>query len=392
MVGSKTTFLLIFISVFQVSVRAETLAADQKRKQELDRFLKSEKKVYSRNEAQKRSLSSELDRTNLALNHMRNEVARIEGQKAELSASLENLKAESEKEKQRLAQQKAGLASMLRLLYRAHRDGLMEFVFSEKSITSAINRTRLVYRALRESSRSVDQMESYNKHLKESEERLAQNSAELETLLKKSLRQEQDLKKLIAQKKTLLSKIHKRQIVFKRAESEHKEVSVRLTKIFAEIRKKPLEVRQAKPPTSMAEPEVVIVGDLSLPVEYGKLKKSFGADAKNSGGFHKGIEIEAAHGTPVHAVEDGVVEFEGWVRGLGNVIIVHHGDGLYSLSGYLHQVSIAKSAKIKRGEVIGLVGDTGNNEDPALYFELRKENRVIDPVPYFARAKWAQLS
>jgi murein DD-endopeptidase MepM/ murein hydrolase activator NlpD len=129
-------------------------------------------------------------------------------------------------------------------------------------------------------------------------------------------------------------------------------------------------------------------------LDKGRLVKAFGKSVHPKFGtvtFHKGVEIEAEHNSPVHAVMDGVVEFEGWVRGLGNVLILHHGGGFYSLHAHLFKTLLAQGAVVKQGESLGLVGDTGNSEKPSLYFELRKNGKAVDPTLYFTKLAMKSL-
>src|SRR4051812_25906260 len=106
------TFILL-IPIFMAI--AEPTPGEQKRVQELNRFLKEEKKNIRAQEDKKHLLLDEVERTNIALNHLRNEVSLIQGQRQELSSSVETLKNEAAKEQAQLQQQKGALRSMLRL-------------------------------------------------------------------------------------------------------------------------------------------------------------------------------------------------------------------------------------------------------------------------------------
>ncbi|NBX81613.1 M23 family metallopeptidase, partial [bacterium] len=78
----------------------------------------------------------------------------------------------------------------------------------------------------------------------------------------------------------------------------------------------------------------------------------------------------------------GAVEFAGWLRGLGNVMILHHGQGLYTLSAHLFKFNKQVGEAVEQNEVIGFVGDTGNREKPSLYFEVRSQGKAVDPMAY----------
>jgi septal ring factor EnvC (AmiA/AmiB activator) len=97
-----------------------------------------------------------------------------------------------------------------------------------------------------------------------------------------------------------------------------------------------------------------------------------------------GIEISLAEGQPVRAVHEGTVAFSDQFTGYGNLVIVDHGDGAYSLYGYLSSLEAARGAHV---EAQTRVGSSGRNPsgNPALYFELRIDGRPVDPVQWLKR-------
>jgi septal ring factor EnvC (AmiA/AmiB activator) len=92
-----------------------------------------------------------------------------------------------------------------------------------------------------------------------------------------------------------------------------------------------------------------------------------------------GIEISAPAGTPVLAVASGRVLFAGWFRGYGQMVIVDHGAGDLSVSGYLDEALVAAGDSVALGQPIGSVGETGSASGPGLYFEIRHEGKPVDP-------------
>jgi len=97
-----------------------------------------------------------------------------------------------------------------------------------------------------------------------------------------------------------------------------------------------------------------------------------------------GIEISLADGQPVRAVHEGTVAFADQFTGYGNLVIVDHGDGAYSLYGYLSSLEAARGAHV---EAQTRVGSSGRNPsgNPALYFELRIDGKPVDPVQWLKR-------
>jgi septal ring factor EnvC (AmiA/AmiB activator) len=126
-------------------------------------------------------------------------------------------------------------------------------------------------------------------------------------------------------------------------------------------------------------------GRLSLPVR-GTIVDRFGRHKHpdfDSFTVSNGISVAAPAGSAIRAVYDGEVIFADYFKGYGNMIIVDHGDGFFSL--YAHASSVAKrvGAKVSKNEVLASVGDVDSTKGPMLYFEIRYQGRPVDPSPWF---------
>jgi len=95
-----------------------------------------------------------------------------------------------------------------------------------------------------------------------------------------------------------------------------------------------------------------------------------------------GVEIRAAAGTPVQAVKAGRVAYAGWFTGYGQMIILDHGDRLYSVYGYVADVAVESGRTVGAGEAIAVVGATGPVTSPTLCFEIRDHGSARDPAVY----------
>ncbi|MBE76489.1 MAG: hypothetical protein CMG41_01975 [Candidatus Marinimicrobia bacterium] len=108
--------------------------------------------------------------------------------------------------------------------------------------------------------------------------------------------------------------------------------------------------------------------------------------------LHNGIDIVAKQGTPIKASASGLVIFSGWTYEMGNQIILYHGDGYFTHYGHNQQNLKYQLDIVKRGEVIGLVGNSGISSGPHLHFEIWKDNKSIDPLLYFPELKKTDLT
>ena len=99
---------------------------------------------------------------------------------------------------------------------------------------------------------------------------------------------------------------------------------------------------------------------------------------------HNGLDLIAPSGEPVYAAADGVVQDVIRSRkGLGNVVVIDHGNGYLTRYAHLADVEARKGRKLKRGTRIGFVGVSGNSFAPHLHYEVIKDTLILDPVNHF---------
>ena len=97
--------------------------------------------------------------------------------------------------------------------------------------------------------------------------------------------------------------------------------------------------------------------------------------------FHSGMDFSAHIGTPVYATGDGVVKKAGWQSGYGKIIVINH--GYETWYAHLNDYDVRVGQKVKRGEVIGEVGNTGKSTGPHLHYEVHVKGKVVNPVNYY---------
>jgi murein DD-endopeptidase MepM/ murein hydrolase activator NlpD len=99
--------------------------------------------------------------------------------------------------------------------------------------------------------------------------------------------------------------------------------------------------------------------------------------------FHSGIDMTEPFGSPIYAADDGIVALVGSsTSGYGNYVVIAHSGGLDTLYGHLAAAVVKIGQTVVQGQPIGLEGSTGNSTGPHLHFELRINQRPIDPTPY----------
>lgn len=373
MINRFVSFLLITSTIVMASPDD---SSDFQRAKQLKEFIQKEKPNFELRENQRKGIIEELDRLNLGQNNVRQRISGITMNHQELTMALENMAMEVKKQRELELAQKQRLTLLMKVAYKIKKEGVLRFLVNGDDLGAVAGRIRILYRTLRAHNQLTKQLEDRANRLSESEKKLGIATAEVQGLLAELKEQELLLNKILEKKKLVLSVLNQKQSSYQLVMREYRQVSKQITTLFDNFE-------------SMRESPGVFPNRRSLPfpVELGRIVKSFGKSVHEK--FHtvtyqKGIEIEAEHNAPVSAILPGVIEYEGWVKGLGNVLIVHHGGGFYSLSAHLFKTLKSQGQKVAQGETIGYVGDTGNSEKPSLYFELRENGKAVDPLPYFS--------
>lgn len=149
-----------------------------------------------------------------------------------------------------------------------------------------------------------------------------------------------------------------------------------------------LPVRVITPKGTQAgrpQPDDLPPGDRPFvwPIAQGTLTSRFGPRGET---FHDGIDIGAPRGTPVYAARAGEVLYSARLSGYGNVIIIGHGDRYATV--YAHNLThlVRVGDRVRQGQVIARVGETGRTTGPNLHFEVRKHNVACNPLYYLPPA------
>jgi murein DD-endopeptidase MepM/ murein hydrolase activator NlpD len=122
-----------------------------------------------------------------------------------------------------------------------------------------------------------------------------------------------------------------------------------------------------------------------VPVEGVKLTSDFGMrwhPVLGGRRQHKGVDLAAPTGTPVHATADGVVERADWFSGYGLFVALEHGGDIETRYGHMSRLNVAAGQQVRKGDVIGYVGTTGRSTGPHLHYEVRIAGEAVNPMPY----------
>lgn len=129
-------------------------------------------------------------------------------------------------------------------------------------------------------------------------------------------------------------------------------------------------------------PQVMPADIRSISSGFGYRRDPFNGHAA----MHAGLDFRAPYGAPIHAAADGTVSFVGTKSGYGNVVEVSHGNGMITRYAHMSRFASRVGQDVKAGEVIGRIGNSGRSTGPHLHFEVRINDRAVNPRPFLETA------
>lgn len=124
---------------------------------------------------------------------------------------------------------------------------------------------------------------------------------------------------------------------------------------------------------------------LPIPLEMARFTSGYGTRSdpfRGRAAMHAGIDLAGPTGTPIYAAADAVVGHAGVRGGYGNLIELNHGANIATRYGHLSRIMVSAGERVRRGQLIGLMGSTGRSTGPHLHYEVRIDGRAVNPLPF----------
>lgn len=274
-----------------------------------------------------------------------------------------------------LEERRSGWSRRIRSIYERGKVSDLELLFSSKSLPQLLSRGRFLALIARGDRKYLRELRSKKGTLLEEKEKLKAEKLEVEKSKREREKEERALRGDYDRRQKLLRKVKLEKANYAQAISDLESSSQEIQRIIDDLQK---QRRQYLAQSSFAAQR----GHLPWPVE-GKVVSKFGRHLHpvfKTVTLNEGVEIEAPLGSEVRSVFDGEILYEGWLRGYGRFLIIGHGSGYYTLYAHLSQVLVVKGEKVREGEPVAILGETGSFSGPQLHFEVRKGKKKLDPL------------
>ncbi|MDN3516637.1 peptidoglycan DD-metalloendopeptidase family protein [Aquisalimonas lutea] len=299
----------------------------------------------------------------------------LDEQLAEAEARAGELREAVAAEKEAAAEHREVLREAVREAYMSAREPFLKLLLNQED-PAALDRLLLYYEYIGEArSHRVEQALQALQRYRDARDALDREMQRLESLRAEQQREQERLSERRQQRQAVLERVEA-------AIGEGEQRLDRLERDEQELENVVEELRQALadvPERDLDQPSIDEQrGALPWPVR-GELDARFG-DTRDGGADWRGVLLRTEMGTPVEAVSHGRVVFADWLRGLGLLLIIDHGDGYMTLYGYNQSLYRDVGDWVEAGDVIARVGDSGGRERAGLYFELRVDGQPRDPL------------
>lgn len=275
----------------------------------------------------------------------------------------------------RLDDRKEQLARRVRAIHELGRVNYVSVLLSSGSIADFISRYEMLQMVVAQDSRLFRQVRRDRLVLEERQKRAADRRTQLSALRS----QAEERRNLITRKKDereqITAELEQLKVSLNRQVEEFEQDEERLRKEVARIQ------------AELARQAGRFVPGLPLPSPL-RVSDDFGPGIDPITGRwrqHNGTDLEAQEGTPIYAVEDGLVILSGESGSYGLLVVIDHGGGLSTWYAHASQLLVRSGTNVKRGQQIARVGTTGKSTGPHLHLEVRRNGNPEDPVKYLPR-------
>jgi len=394
--------LLICCLALALAVPSPCRAGAKEDLQVLKKQIKEKNVLISKTQKVETKVSGELVQIQKSLAEKQSSLIVLGRDLATVEKGIDKTLADIELERQEAERKRVQINRRVAALYKGGDTGNLRVFFSSESFPQMSENLRYM-RSILENDRKLFQQYSANlERLKQLKQRLEQDAARKEGIRRSMEAKKREIEQEKIRKASYLVKVRQDKQGYQASLKELQANAGRLQSMIQRLEARSRKAYSAKVrgktahgvPQQSAPAQATPVPNQGLGAQKGRLSLPVKGNIVDRFGRHKhpefdsftvsnGISVAAPAGSAIHAVYDGEVIFANYFKGYGNMIIVDHGDGFFSL--YAHASSVAKKvgSKVSKNDVLANVGDVDSTKGPMLYFEIRYQGKPVDPAPWF---------
>ena len=373
------------------------LEAQRARLERLQQEIRQKREEAARLGRQESSVLQELRRVENEIGLTRELVTTLEDEIEERSRQIESTTEELARAQDELAVKRQILARRLRTIYKLGSFGNFQVLLMADSFAEILGRYKYLRLVAEQDRRLLARIERLENTIRRNRSELEEARTGLAEAREERVEQVQSLSVTERDRERALTQVKSRRSEQLEAaaalEAETRRIQSLLTTLERrrtereELARREAEEAGRDAPAPAASTLTGDFGALDWPVD-GEIVERFGRSRHpvyNTEVVNNGIDIRAARGTPVRAVEAGEVVYADFNGGYGLMVILDHDGGDYSLYAHLDRAAVSIGQRVAKGASIGTVGESGSLVGPKLHFEIRQGGRAVDPIGWLRR-------
>ncbi|MBI2792745.1 MAG: peptidoglycan DD-metalloendopeptidase family protein [Gammaproteobacteria bacterium] len=382
MICKKRLFILLILVIsLQASAKSSKDNDPAKVKKALQgvqtQIQQLEKTVYHSKKEEK-SLNKQLAAIDKEIGESAENLQLLQSKMAQHTQSVQRLQEEEKQLQHSTLGQQEALKELLQATFQHYRTEKLQLLLEQHDWSSLARMNQYYQFFYTARAAQINTLQDHLKNVQLLKEKIALEQKQVLTLTDLLKSNQKSLLETKEKRKLILASLSNKLSTVEEQLSELQKQEQHLEQLFKTLQKK-----LSTTPTYIepAQDFVKMKNRLILPVEEtgAKLAQLPHVKTKNA----KKTYIHASTGTPVNAIFGGKVVFAEWLRGLGLLIIIDHGNGYMSLYGNNQKLYKGLGEFVNQGEMIARVGQSGGHAEPGLYFEIRKDGEALDPTPWF---------
>lgn len=336
------------------------------------RMLEVESQLQS-NQLKKQDIVNKISRIEQDIIAVENSIKKLEDEIVVVERNIEHTKKEIEEAEKKLEEKNELLEKRLNAMYRNGEHGYLEILLGSADFTELLTNIDLITKIMDHDLELIEALENQRLLIIEHQKKLEKQESNLI-----ALKNEEDEKRevLVISRNTQVKLRREVEGMIAQMSSELDELDRLSKRLETELE-------------DMYRRQQYVGGRMGWPVpNYYNINSPFGYRIHpilGTNRFHQGIDIPAPMGANVIASNEGTVIMAEWYGGYGNTVIIDHGGQIATLYAHNSRLLVSVGDEVKRGDVIALIGSTGNSTGPHLHFEVRRNGQYENPVDWLQR-------
>ena len=380
------TSVVIYVSLSLVRQNyAASIEEEKKKQEEMQKELKNTEKYLKELESLKGNTQAYIKELDVRLNQLTDNINEIESQISVKKGEIEATKLDIEKAKEDINSRYESMKLRIQYMYENGESSYIDMILGSQNKNELFTRAEYLSKITAYDREQLEKLQLAKEELDAKEATLIAEEAELEGLLSEAQAEQNATEDLIAAKRDVVAG-YASNISDAEAEKKNLLEDIETQKaIIAELEE--IERKRREEALKNQLNLTYDGGKMTWPVPgysrissyYGTRPDPFGSPTQE---FHSGIDIPAPRGVNIISAYDGEVAWSYYSNSAGNWVGVDHGDGIYTVYMHMSKRLVSEGDKVKKGDVLGLVGTTGRSTGNHLHFAVRQNGSYVDPLKW----------